>query len=71
MFCEKGFTHSGGLRSHYLNHTGEKPYKCDVCEKGFTQPSNLRTHNVTHTGEKPYKCDVCGQGFTHSHIQVV
>ncbi|KAK7912658.1 hypothetical protein WMY93_012869 [Mugilogobius chulae] len=51
------------LTEHYLTHSEERIYSCNICAKSFKFSSGLRTHKRTHTGEKPYMCDVCGKCF--------
>ena len=54
------------LKLHELNHTDEKPHKCEHCGKLFRRKGDLTEHLLIHTGEKPYECDVCGKRFTQS-----
>ena len=68
--CQKEFMafNNGGLKTHYLIHTGEKKFKCDLCGKSFTQGGDLKRHvDYVHNLEKSlrempsFDCDQCGE----------
>ncbi|XP_069670462.1 zinc finger protein 892-like isoform X3 [Periplaneta americana] len=48
------------------DHTGLKPFKCNVCGKILSNAWSFKVHSRTHTGEKPFKCYTCGKCFTES-----
>ncbi|XP_065189970.1 zinc finger protein 251-like [Sycon ciliatum] len=56
QFYPKEFKNVSQLRRLERDHTGDRPFKCDVCEKSFTLSRNLCAHKRTHTGRKQHKC---------------
>ena len=61
--CGNTFTSRQHLETHFMKHTGEKPFKCDNCEKAFRTIFAMKQHKITHTAEKPFSCQ-CGAQFT-------
>lgn len=52
----------GNLKTHTINHTGIKKFKCpyEGCEKIYPQKCRLEIHIRTHTGIRPFKCEYEG-----------
>ena len=61
--CGKTFSSRQHLETHFMLHTGEKPFKCDECEKAFRTLFAMKQHRITHSDEKPFVCH-CGSQFT-------
>uniref|UniRef100_A0A182T1G5 C2H2-type domain-containing protein n=1 Tax=Anopheles maculatus TaxID=74869 RepID=A0A182T1G5_9DIPT len=61
--CGRWFNSKTAFTYHQLQHTGERPYKCQTCQKCFFTCSALKVHERLHSGEKPYKCEECGHLF--------
>lgn len=61
----KGIYLKSSLEVHIRNHSGQRPFTCNVCNKDFTTKWNLKLHKWTHAARaaKPYKCDLCKGAF--------
>ena len=64
--CDKTFSRSSNLKTHFRTHTGDRPYNCTSCGHAFATSSNLAKHRRTHTGDRPYNCTTCGKAFSQS-----
>lgn len=65
LACNKVFSQKGNLRAHFLTHTGERPWWCDLddCGKTFRTKESLRRHKMSHLGIKPFECSECKKKF--------
>ncbi|XP_055632896.1 zinc finger protein 91-like [Toxorhynchites rutilus septentrionalis] len=63
--CEdKVFSKPSLLERHFLTHTKQKPFMCDICGKSFNQKSSLKTHSLVHSKIQEYACLLCGLKFS-------
>lgn len=64
--CDRRFILPGHLRDHMRSqHTGERPFSCDVCGNTFSRRKLLRQHMQLH-GEKRFRCKYCNMAFSQS-----
>uniref|UniRef100_A0A146L4C6 Zinc finger protein 568 n=1 Tax=Lygus hesperus TaxID=30085 RepID=A0A146L4C6_LYGHE len=71
--CDFKARRSYGLKIHKrVNHTGERPYACEICDRKYPDCGALNFHmRSRHTEDKikqdqphwNYKCDTCGRKF--------
>lgn len=62
--CGKRFKHRHHLQYHSRQHSGDKPFVCDVCFKSFSQLSNMYTHRRRRHALE-IGCEACGRIFTN------
>lgn len=63
--CEETFTKEALFVIHVSEHTGVKPYICEVpeCAKGFMSKFKLERHRLIHTCPRSHKCLYCDKSF--------
>ena len=71
--CEKAYYSQSHLKVHInAQHTGIKPYVCDICGKAYARSDSRSAHRRLHFGIKKFKCtfEGCDKAFGyHSHLQ--
>jgi uncharacterized Zn-finger protein len=64
--CDYQTRNQRSLKTHQLQHTGDKPHLCTSCPKSFSRSGSLIIHQLTHTKDKSFKCPTCTKLFTQS-----
>ncbi|KAJ3248098.1 Metallothionein expression activator, partial [Chytriomyces hyalinus] len=65
--CQRQFTRPYNLRSHYRQHTGERPFACTQCSLSFSRHHDLKRHTLIHApGGKQHACPACNRSFLRS-----
>ncbi|KAI8841209.1 hypothetical protein BJ741DRAFT_561163 [Chytriomyces cf. hyalinus JEL632] len=65
--CHRQFTRPYNLRSHYRQHTGERPFTCTQCSLSFSRHHDLKRHTLIHNaGGKQHACPACNRSFLRS-----
>lgn len=63
--CTETFTKEALFVIHVSEHTGVKPFICEVpeCSKGFMSKFKLERHRLIHTCPRHHKCPYCDKSF--------
>ncbi|XP_063432507.1 uncharacterized protein LOC134714823 isoform X2 [Mytilus trossulus] len=63
--CTETFTKEALFVIHVSDHTGVKPFICEVaeCSKGFMSKFKLERHRLIHTCPRHHKCPYCDKSF--------
>ena len=63
--CSETFLAEANYYLHVYNHTGVKPFVCNVadCRRGFLSKFKLERHMLIHTCPRNHKCPYCDKSF--------
>ena len=62
--CDYKARQKVSLDAHFMKHSEEKPFKCDICDFATTSQEYVHLHKkATHSIDKPYKCKSCEKSF--------
>ena len=63
--CGAKFAAEANYHLHVFEHTGKKPFVCDVigCERGFMSKFKLDRHSLIHSCPRHHKCPYCDKSF--------
>lgn len=68
--CPKCHIKPRNLEKHmYVNHTEERPYKCEFCDLSYRTNNSRVIHMRSHTGERPFLCATCGKSFRSQDVR--
>lgn len=42
--CSYGTSNKFDMKKHFLIHTGERPFQCNICGKKFSRNDHLKRH---------------------------
>ncbi|TKS79772.1 Zinc finger protein [Collichthys lucidus] len=57
--CGKGWPSAAQLKLHMVQHTEDRPFKCEDCDACYKRGSHLNAHRrVKHLGLRPFVCEV-------------
>ncbi|XP_052776985.1 PR domain zinc finger protein 10-like [Mya arenaria] len=63
--CPAQFNAEAAFHVHVYEHTGVKPFICEIvlCGRGFLSKFKLERHRLIHTSPRHHKCPYCDKSF--------
>ncbi len=68
--CTASFTKLSNLREHLNQHTGRRPYSCNICRIAFKQRGQLLKHYTTKTHMRSAESHAVNESAQAANAQV-